>query len=310
MQTLDISYTVVLRNATFGIEKVFDSIFGLAYSREINGVGSFNFSINGQDSRIPLFKLDNIIEIRRGLLVAGLQKYTECVGLVRKTNLSVSNQGEYNFEISGVGLNHFLERTIINYPAATIKSYKLDASETAMKEYAEENCGVSAITDVGFERDSYGVLPNFVVDPSTGAGIEWEGDRAYANLLEVLKDIANYSSIDFEVVWDRQAKLFRFKTYPNGYGSDRTVIGLNRETGLNASGNIPVIFSLDRGNIQEIEHVVDRLSETNVVTVLGEGDGATRNIKVRSKITQYDSLWNRCESSRSKSYKEIFLGIV
>ena len=110
MQTLDISYTVVLRNATFGIEKVFDSIFGLAYSREINGVGSFNFSINGQDSRIPLFKLDNIIEIRRGLLVAGLQKYTECVGLVRKTNLSVSNQGEYNFEISGVGLNHFLER--------------------------------------------------------------------------------------------------------------------------------------------------------------------------------------------------------
>lgn len=297
---IDPSFTVVLRNIYFGIEHVFDSVFGLNYSREINQVGFFEFMLNGNDPWIEYFTTDCIIEIRRGIIGINLQKYTEFTGLVRSLHIEVQEDGMELVKIAGVGLNHLLQRTIINYVEGTIKSYKYAPAETAMKEYAWENCGSAAITDPGYEREYYGVLPNFEIDTDTGAGVEWEGDRAFANLLDVLQDIANFSGIDFEVIWDSTAKEFVFTTYPNKIGTDRSVIGLDVETGLNAAGYAPIIFSLERGNIKTISYDYDRAGEANVISVLGDGDGATRKIIVRTAVTQYDSPWNRCEASRGQ----------
>jgi hypothetical protein len=58
---------------------------------------------------------------------------------------------------------------------------------------------------------------------------------------------------------------------------------------------------MELGNVKSIKRTYDRGSEANVVSVLGEGDGATRKIQVRSLPSKLDSPWNRREVSRPKS---------
>lgn len=289
---------VVLRNQSFNVVAVFDSWEYLSYKKQVNGVGSYSFKISGDDQRRFLFELDGTIQVLRSLPGLGIDFYEEFLGFHRKRSRDVSSTGVVTFESSGVGLNDLLARTIINYPAATIRSYKYQYSETAMKEYVEENCGPSATVANG--RVISGVLPNFRVEPTTGLGIVWEGDRAYANLLDVVSEIADFSSIDFAVYFDWTSNEFVFQTYTDQLGENRTTSGLDHTTGLNTAGNFPVIFSLDRGNISDLNNTYDRISEHNVITVLGSGDESTREKIARYKPSVLDSPWNRIEISRSQ----------
>lgn len=289
---------VVLRNQSFNVVAVFDSWEHLSYKKQVNGIGSYSFKISGDDQRRFLFELDGTVQILRSLPGLGIDFYEEFLGFHRKKSRDVSNKGVVTFESSGVGLNDLLARTGINYPAATVKAYKYIQSESAMKEYVEENCGSSATISNG--RVVSGVLPNFRVEPTTGFGIIWEGDRSYTNLLDVLSDIAKFSSIDFEVYFDWITNEFVFQTYTDQLGEDRTMVGLDPTTGLNGAGNFPILFSLDRGNISTLNNTYDRTSEHNVITVLGSGDESTREKVVRYKPSVLDSPWNRIEISRSK----------
>lgn len=293
------SYKVVLRDQSYEIVAVFDSWSKLSFTKEVNAIGSYDFAIDMYDERADLFELDGILEIWRSVPGCDLDWYCEFVGLHRFSEYTVDESGISLFVSHGVGPNDLLARTIINYLEATIKSYKKVESETAMKEYVEENCGASAT--VLNERESNGVLPDFYVETDSGAGSVWEGDRAFDNLLDVLKDISKFAAIDFDTVWDPSSETFTFQTYEGQRGLDRTITGLSPSTGLNSAGNIPTVFSLELGNIRSLNKSFNRMSESNVVTVLGDGSGSTRKHQVRSAITSSDSPWNRREVSRSKS---------
>jgi hypothetical protein len=197
---------------------------------------------------------------------------------------------------TGVGLNDFLARTIINYPEATIKSYKNVAAETAMKEYVEENCGPSATT--ANERVADGVLGDFIVELTQNRGLVWEGDRSMLVLLDVLLDISKFSKIDFAVVFDRLINKMIFQTYINQLGSDRSTVGLDHTTAKNGAGNYPVVFSKEKGNVSSLTYVEDGTGEKNSVSVLGDGDGATRTIVHRQSSAITRSRWNRREIAR------------
>jgi hypothetical protein len=296
MSNLAARYYVILRDQAYNIVAVFDNWMSLTYINKINDIGTHSLKLNALDPRVNLFELDGILQVFRSVPGISLGWYQDYIGFHRGFKYDVSEQGEQTVECYGVSLNDLLSRTIINYPAGTIRSYKNIAAETAMKEYVEENCGPSATIANGREID--GVLPDFSVEADTAAGATWEGDRAFENLMDTLKSIAEYSDIDFAVNWDDVALTFSFQTYVDQLGLDRTNIGLDPGTGLNAAGNAPVVFSLGLGNIKSLSYEYNRVAESNVVSVLGDGDGATRTIKVRTKATKNDSPWNRREVSR------------
>ena len=299
MGTVSPRYFVRMRDQSYKIVALFDSWINLSYTKEVNGLCSYEMSIPSSDPRCDLFELDGLFEIYRSIPGLNIPWYREFVGLHRFVTEKVEPSGNSVFVSRGVGLNDFLARTIINYPEATTRSYKESKAETAMKEYVIENCGKLATLDWNREYD--GVLKDFDVEVDEGNGMDWEGDRAFDNLLEVLKDIARVSQIDFNVEFDDSEERFVFRTFVGQYGKDRTTVGLSSSTGLNGAGNAPVTFSLSLGNMSSVNRELDRLSESNVVSVLGEGDGATREVQVRSTSAVNDSPWNRREVSRPKS---------
>lgn len=372
MRSIDTNYKVILLNSLFVVQAQFDIVLNCSYTNEVNGVGSYNFSIDANDPRQELFTEDSILLIKRRIAGLGIDWYTDFVGLHRSPKFELLESGDYVFTSIGVGPNDFLARTIINYPQATVKSYKNMPPIDAMREFVWENCGEAATVDNGREAD--GVLPDFFIDsylsfsasasssPSTSASSSqspsqspsssfsrspsaskspsaslsispsaslsispssstspsasqspsasvspsspptWEGDRAYQNLLEVLKEISLYSSVDFQVELDEINWKWVFRAYPDQLGLDRTVDTLDPSTGANASGNHPTVFSIELGNISTLSYTYDRISESNRVTILGDGDGATRITVLREDTgASSASRWNRREASRPQS---------
>lgn len=294
-------YYVELKDQLYNRVAFFDAPLSLSYRKAINEVGTYSMTIQSTDNRVALFELDGMVVIHRSIPGVGLDWYEEFVGLHRSPEDIVQDEGITTFTSHGVDLRDFIARTIINYKEGTIKAEKSTYAETAIKEYVIENCGNQALVDPPYERLSYGVLPDFEVEASSGLGSVWEGSRAFENLLDVIQAISAGSKIDFNVIFDTNIRKFIFKTYYPQFGFDRTTVGLDPTTGYNAAGNRPVIFMLPAGNILNMRYTYDRTSEVNVVSVLGDGDGATREVQVVSRSSQYDSPWNRRESSRAHS---------
>jgi len=293
------SYFIVLKNQLFSTVAVFDSFSDLKITEKVNDVGTCSFSLSGYDDRTLLFDLDGMIQIIRSVPDCGLTPYAEFTGLHRTEETKLSDTGEYRFSSSSVSLVELLARRIVNYPAATIKSYKNVNAISAMNQYVEENCGLSATVVNG--RLSASTFPMFTVDGSSYSAPVWEGDRAFENLLDVLKDLAKFSSSDFDVKWIESTPELRFMVYPGQLGTDRTVTGLQNSTGRNSSGNIPVVLAPEYGNSTDLKYTYSRESEANLVSVLGDGDGATREVQVRSLPSSADSPFNLREVSRPQS---------
>lgn len=292
-------YYVVLRDQNFQRVAMFDTWNALSYARTVNDVDTYSLTLQSDDPRVELFRLDGIVQIFRAVPGLGVGWHQEFIGLHRSIGHEVTDNGERLFSSSGVGLNDLLARTIVNFKSGTIRAYKKIAGETAIKEYVAENCG--ALATVANGREVEGVLPNFDVEASSGYGSIWEGDRAFENLLDVLKEIATASGIDYGVFWSELTNRFTFRTFPDQIGSDRTVVGLDPITGLNGAGLTPIIFSLENGTLANFEYEYNRINEANVVSVLGDGDGATRIVQVRSAASTADSPWNRREISRPEN---------
>lgn len=301
MTDITARYCIELYDQTYAKIALFDAPYDLTYHKEINSVGTFSFSLDYNDPRTALFELDGMAVIRRSIPGVQLDWYDEFVGLHRSDSDNLPESAAGKFISSGPDLNDFLARTIINYREGTVKAQKSGPAETVIKEYVLENCGNQALIAVPYERCSDGVLQDFEVEASTGAGKSWEGTRAFENLLDTIQIIAKYADMDFNVTFDNTLKKFIFRTYADQLGEDRTTIGLNTHDGLNAAGNRPVIFSTQNGTIQKLKRTYDRMSESNVVSVLGDGDGATRLVEVVFRNTRYDSPWNRREISRAQS---------
>ncbi|KKK97859.1 hypothetical protein LCGC14_2648530, partial [marine sediment metagenome] len=189
---------------------LFDDWLSLEISSKVNNLGTYVLTFrDNSDSRFNLFELDGQIEIYRS--IPGVLPWTlEFEGLHRAPFRGTAHNGVKIFSSRGFDYADLLARTTIAYLGGTIRADKnLIPSETAMKEYVEENCGPSATPANGrkFEADygsglfidAPGVLPGFAVDVDNSKGIDWSGSRPAENLLDVLIDIANFSGIDYKV---------------------------------------------------------------------------------------------------------------
>jgi hypothetical protein len=296
-------YYVLLSNQAGENVALLDTWQDLNYTKKVNGVDTCSLVLDANDPRIALFELDSRVRVYRSVPGCELAWYVDFCGLHRKWDTGIARDGRFTFTSESVGLNDLLARTTIAYKGGTIRADKNAPAETVMKEYVYENCGLLASTSSVVGRLFEGVLPGFIVEATSGAGKTWSGSRPFENLLDVLKEIANFSGIDFEVAEHGQVG-FQFKTHVGQLGEDRTTTGLDTTTGRNSVGNEPVVISTLFGNVQDIKHTIDRLSEANVVLVLGSGELSTQIVNTVAANTIYDSPWNRREVSRPASHQE------
>lgn len=255
------------------------------------------------DDRFDVFELDGQIEVWRSIPGADVDWYREFEGLFRKPRREIDSDGRRRFIASGVGYNHLLSRRTIAYKQGTIYAEKDDYTEDVMKEYVYENAGAGAGEA---SRIASGIFPNFTVEAESAyhnLTPVWRGERSFNSLLDVVQELANYSmsmipsyrAVDFAVVSNGDG-AFIFRTYLDQLGSDRT------EDSWSA---VPVIFSVEFGNLQEASSESDRLSEVTRVIVLGKGDMSTRTVIYREDISvSDDSPWNVIEVARPASLNE------
>lgn len=279
-------YQLVLYDSGGARLAIIDDYRSLQYQNVVNGGEFFTLIINATDSKVPLFENNGILEVRRRI-PGTLPWYTDFVGHIENQDDTLFENGNQQLIFVGSGLNGLLDRRIVAYRDGTSQSAKGIASETAMKEYVNENCGPVATVANG--RLANGVITNFTVDlPGGGAGAVWDGERSGKKLLETIQDIANFSGLDFAVETNTVVGTYIFNTYENQLGTDRTTAGLDSTTGLNAAGNAPHIFSPERGNIKTARRVLKRRRERNRVYAFGKGQGPTRAIEYQEAAAEID----------------------
>jgi len=279
---------------------MFDAWRSLNINRNLNSPDSIKLVLDGDDPRTNLFEIDGQVRIFRKNPFVELDDYIETEGFVRGWMRQSFENNNKQFTVYIRGWEDFLSRRIIAYNAGTVGSQKDDATETVMKEYVDENLGSSATIANGRLRD--GVISDLSIEVDGGGGPNWSGSRAYRNILEVLIEISNATGIDFRI---ERLTNTSWEFQVGEIGLDRSAVGIDPTTGLNGSGNSPVVFSENMGTISEISYSLRRLDEANVVFALGQGEESLRTVVVQSNdAAADDSPYNDREISRNGSAQE------
>lgn len=250
------------------------------FENVVNGSGSHRISLRGDMSIGLEVGLDYQVEVWKKPV--GLPSWKLVYeGLHRTWTWQADNDGDETFTSYGSGYNSLLARRIVAAYATTTGSDKSDKAETVIKEFVNENIGPGAVARA---------LTGLTVQADSARGNDWEGSRAWQNLLEVCQDIAKSGGGDFAVIGTGPA-TFEFRWYDGQLGVDRTL--------GNAGGNDPIIFSLQRNNMLTPLLSLNHGQEFNTVYVLGQGEGVARTVVVTSDPTSIAySPWNLIEVSR------------
>lgn len=301
----------------------------LRYTKRINDLGSYTLTVASDSQLVPNIVLDGQIEIYRQDLAptnassasfpynfpfyfavddgsAPIQLYKDFEGFHRTMVMETTERNEDLFSSIGVTYLDLIRRRVIGYPANSAQATQTGPGETVIKSMVTQNAGPGATAP---PRLYVGTTTGLTVEATGGAGTTWTGDRSYRNLLDVIKEIALATGINFDAVGTGPATFeFRAKAYP--WGADRTITGLNMATGRNAAGNTPVIFALDFGNMQTPSYSLNRQNEGNAIIVLGQGQDANRQTVESLNVTAIgDSTWNRQEAVRNANQEDTVAGL-
>ncbi len=278
----------------------------LEYTKRVNRVGSYTLTLDGDGSVVDDFVLDGYVEIlRRDIDASPSFGWTlDFEALQRTQQRATASNGLSTFLSSGGGYNNLLARRRILFRASTTGADKSGAGETVMKSYVNENAGPGAIAPRLFD----GVIPGFTIQVDGAAGATWEGSRPFRPLMDVLREIADATSVDFQVVGIGPA-TFEFQAQAKPIGIDRTNVGIDPSSGLNAAGNAPVIFSLDLGNMQTPSYSLVRGAEVTAAIVLGQGVEGSREVIQRTSSAITDSPLNRIESVSNANEENTTAGL-
>jgi len=282
----------VYHPTTGALQAVIEDWQRLELRRVLNGVNSCKIQLYGAHPAIPYLVNNAGIEVWRQIpgyapsSVPAIRQrtgnwYVEWDGLFTDySDTTYSNGNEiYNAYCDGL-VDLLRRREILWYstPEASESKKVAIPSQTAMYEFVEENLGASAVAGApGVGRLFTGTMPRMAIPILTGGGVDWSGQRGWYNLLDTLQAIADFGSIDFDVISQGDG-TWVFQTYPNQLGVNRTTAGLDTTTGLNSAGNPPVVFSLELDNISEITVSSNRSTSSNIVVTVGKGEYTARNI--------------------------------
>lgn len=261
-------------------------IKSLQYARVLNDFGQVSLTIDAGDN-LANYKdtLDLIIEVYRRNIPQG-QLQVDGTYLLRYYNqFTDDNTGQEYVILVGVGLEHLLDRRVVDYrddpSGADGFSTKFGAADTVMRSYVTDQC-ISPASDMNR------VISGFSAAVVSGSGFTIFQRRSFDNLLDVMKEINAKTNMDFRVVRTSGAS-FEFQA---------ATIGTNRSKGNNYPTGAYVVFSPTRSNIIDASVTVDRKDEKTFVYVRGQGIQDDRfTFPVSEPLALNDSPWNRCETT-------------
>lgn len=228
------------------------------WSLTLNGPGVFSCTLVAESGIQDYFRKHYGLKLMRDY---GDGFYEEFYGfhLAKREWLQSSEVDEHYWESRGLGPEWLLDQPLIWPVQSSNPNYQFYdlwwASGTAddvIKQMASESIGGGADEDRQFS--------NFVVEGNNGQGIYSCFEARFDRLLASMQAIAGDEyETDFRVV--RTEAGFELRTYSPYYGTDR-----RRGT------TDPTIFDLERGNMQNPDHLVDWREE--VTYLIGGWQGA------------------------------------
>lgn len=249
------------------------------YSRILNDVGIFAMTLPSAPDWPSIFTVDALIEVERTSPVTGRLQVEETY-LTRLLHRYREGDQE-RYVVGGFSLNHLLARRIVDPDDDPLGaggfSTKAGPADDVLHDYAEQQCGPSASTLRRF--------PNFSVAPSSSFGTAVGRRARHELLLELFKDIANQSNVDF-ITTRLTGNTLRLTIAP---------IGTDRSRGRNYPFAPFVELNPIRGNLSDPSLMFDRKKEMNYVYGLGQGPGENRIVAKLEGDGIYDSPFNRCE---------------
>lgn len=275
---------VRLYDTSYNRVATFDDWRSLSYTKKINGWGFHQLDIDGRDNRVPLFVLDGFLEVWRWDDDNGIAPYIDYGPAFHRTQqLQLTERQLWISSNYGRTLEDLLARRIVGFRSGAAGANKSGAGETVMKAYVTENLLANA------SRLANHPVTGFTVQSSSSRGSHWSGAKQFQNILEVVSDISNTTSVDFDVVFTgaQGAPAFEFRCYYPQKGTDRTV-----------NSPDPAIFSPDLGNMAGPSYTLSRTEEANSIFILGQGQDADRVILNIESAATADSPWNRIEQSK------------
>ncbi len=265
-----------------------DTALGLTASRADDKVAWFSLNVPSSFD-INLIKPDNMFQVWRAPLGGRLGLWQ--VYFLRKWTFSTQGSKE-TIVLEGPDVKDLLRRRIVAAYAASAQARKTAmAADDMMKEVVTESLadGVDPVPSAGTR-----VWANLSVgaDVSLGPSITKSFPFDYLltpsgnGVLTVLAKAAREAGTEvwYDIVPNvvsSNSITFKFITYINQPGQDVS----DR-----------VVFSQDRGNLQEPSLTYDYSEEENYIYAAGQGEETSRNVQQVYDTTRYGaSIWNRCE---------------
>lgn len=207
-------------------------------------------------------------ELKRSDPSAGIAIYTEWRGFVKATRRE-ANGVLMPIQIEGVHENALLDWRNVMWPASTNNrsSFSNVAAETVAKLLVQYNLTASATTATGRATDGANDDLPVTVETDEERGNTISGSYAWLKLLPALQRVAAIGGGDFSLTYDEDAHSWAFQWHQPYLGTDRSAT---------------VVFSLDRGNMQQPKLNLTNTWEPTVAVVAGQGQGEDRALVVRT----------------------------
>ena len=231
---------------------------------DLPAVGELRFTLAGNHRALADLEHNGQVIVYRRNPALGLPWTPDFWGLFRGQRRRYSDHDV--FEATCPGILTMLGWRIVAWKAGTANrsSFSSASAETVMKTLVAYNAGADATAANGRIRD--GAVAGIEVEASAAGGHVVSVGCAYASLLETLQKVAAIGAGDFDLV-KTGAAAWEFRWYAGQRGTDRTA---------------SLLFALERGNMAEPVYSFDRTEEATVAIVAGQGEGADREIVVRT----------------------------
>lgn len=276
-------YEIRIYNTQGTLLAVFTNFTYLEFEHNINRFSTHKFDLDATELDVDgLFGVDYLVEFRRVDREFGIESYREYAGFHRTRQEWLTEGQQDKFSSYGRSFLDLINRRIIGYYAGSAKAGPADE---CIVEFVDQNAGPNATQDN--DRLYPGVTSGLVITPATGNAPDWDGERSYVNLLDVIQEIGESHSVDFDVTWDGAVGFTFYTKYPR-LGTDRSA-----DNGVVD----PVIFSTHFGNMVAPSFTHSRTEEVNTLFVLGAGQEDLRETLLVKTTRTDDSPWNQIESS-------------
>jgi hypothetical protein len=247
---------VLTGNATGDAAGEKSGFSGLAYTKQVNAPGFMIFSLRGDHELLSTLADKWQVEVWRK--PDGQAWARDFVGIYRQPEWRYGDRSTFSGYCPGI--ISMLSWRHVMWKAGTASRSRFVAAkaETIMNTLVSYNaCAAATIANGRIREGAIGGL-TVEADGTDGNTIDWF--CAYDNLLENLQKCAKVAGGDFDVV-KTSSSAWQYRYYVGQLGTDRTA---------------SVKFSMNLGNMTDVQYRITRLDERTAVVVGGKGEGADR----------------------------------